>query len=65
MGILKSKMEKHIREIRQDSEVQAGFTRHRRIADNLFILDYCVATSLFGDKWKKNVFNLSGFCKSI
>ena len=45
MGILKSKMEKHIREIRQDSEVQAGFTRHRRIADNLFILDYCVATS--------------------
>ena len=45
MGILKSKIEKHIREIRQDSEVQAGFTRHRRIADNLFILDYCVATS--------------------
>ena len=33
MGILISKMENHIREIRQDSEVQAGFTRHRRIAD--------------------------------
>ena len=45
MGMLKSKMENHIREIRQDSEVQAGFTRHRRIADNLFILDYCIATS--------------------
>ena len=25
MGILKSKIENHIREIRQDSEVQAGF----------------------------------------
>ena len=27
-------MENHIREIRQDSEVQADFTRHRRNADN-------------------------------
>ena len=43
MGILKSKLENHIQEIRQDSEVQAGFTRHRRIADNLSILDYCIA----------------------
>ena len=43
MGILKSKMETHIQEIRQNSEAQAGFTRHRRIADNLSILDYCIA----------------------
>ena len=45
MGINRSKMENLIREIRQDSEVQAGFTRHKCIADNLLILDYCVATS--------------------
>ena len=56
MGILKSKMENHIREIRQDSEVQAGFTRHRRIADNLFILDYCVATSF---KNRKEIYLIS------
>ena len=45
MGILKSKLEKHIRDIGQDSEVQAGFTKNRRIADNLFVLDYCVKES--------------------
>ena len=45
MGILKSKLEKHIRDIGQGSEVQAGFTKNRRIADNLFVLDYCVKES--------------------
>ena len=39
IGILKYKMESYIQEIRQDSEVQAGFSRHRRNADNLFTLD--------------------------
>ena len=56
MGILKSKTENHIREVRQDSEVQAGFTRHSRIADNLFILDYCIATSF---KNKKEMYLIS------
>ena len=56
MGILKSKMESPIREIRQDSEVQAGFTGHRRIADNVFILDYCISTSF---KNRKEVYLIS------
>ena len=45
MGILKTKIETHMRQICQESEVQAGFTKHRRITDNLFILDYCVRES--------------------
>ena len=63
MEINRSKMGNHIREIRQDSKVQAGFTRHRRIADNLLILDYCVATSF---KNRKQMYLISvDFCKSI
>ena len=45
VGILKSKVEHHIRQIQQESEVQAGFTRNRRIADNLYVLDYCIKES--------------------
>ena len=32
-------------EIRQQSELQAGFTKRRRIVDNLFILQYCIHES--------------------
>ena len=39
IGILKYKIENYIQEIRQDNEVQAGFSGHRRNADNLFTLD--------------------------
>ena len=42
MGILKTKIEHHIKYIKEESEVQAGFTIHRRISDNLLVLDYCV-----------------------
>ena len=56
MGILKSKLKKHIRDIGQDSEVQAGFTKNRRIADNLFVLDYCVKESY---KIRKPLFLIS------
>ena len=38
MGILKTKIEHHIRYIKEESEVQAGFTKHRRISDNLLVL---------------------------
>ena len=45
MGIVKNKIEEHMHEIRQQSELQAGFTKKRRIVDNLFILQYCVHES--------------------
>ena len=38
MGIIKIKIEDHMREIKQQSELQAGFTGKKRITDNLFIL---------------------------
>ena len=43
-------------QIGQGSEVQAGFTKHRRITDNLFILDYCVRESY---KSRKELFLIS------
>ena len=45
MGIVKNKIEEHMHEIRQQSELQAGFTKRRRIVDNLFILQYCIHES--------------------
>ena len=51
MGILNN-IEHHIRYIKEESEVQAGFTKNRRISDNLIVLDYCVKESL---KTRKNL----------
>ena len=45
MGILKTKVEHLIRQIQQESEVQAGFTNVIRLADNIYILDYYVKES--------------------
>ena len=45
-----------ISDIGQDSEVQAGFTKNRCIADNLFVLDYCVKESY---KIRKPLFLIS------
>ena len=56
MGILKTKIEHHIRYIKEESEVQAGFTKNRRISDNLIVLDYCVKESF---KRKKNLYLIS------
>jgi len=56
VGILKTKIEQHIRHIKQENEVQAGFTKNRRIADNLFILDYCIQECI---KKKKPLFLIS------
>ena len=56
MGILKTKIEHHIRYIKEESEVQAGFTKNRRISDNLLVLDYCVKESF---KRKKPLYLIS------
>ena len=55
-GILKTKIEHHIRYIKEESEVQAGFTKNRRISDNLLVLDYCVKESF---KRKKPLYLIS------
>ena len=38
MGILKTIIEHHIRYIKEESEVQAGFTKNMRISDNLLCI---------------------------
>ena len=45
IGILEPKVKHHIIQIQQESEVQAGFTGNRRLADNLYVLDYCIKES--------------------
>ena len=42
MGIIKEKIENHLERNDMKNELQAGFTRGRRISDNLFILKHCV-----------------------
>ena len=42
MAIVKNKIEQHIEDISEMDNLQAGFTKERRIEDNLFILNYCV-----------------------
>ena len=42
MGIIKEKIETHFTNINMWNELQAGFTRGRRITDNLYILKHCV-----------------------
>ena len=55
MGILKTKIEHHIKYIKDENEVQVGFTRNRRMSDNLIGLDYCVKESF---KRKENYVDL-------
>ncbi len=45
MGILRQKLEKHIKATDSISDLQAGFTQDRRITDNLYILKYCIEES--------------------
>lgn len=56
MSIIKEKIEDHIHLIRKDYEVQAGFTKKRRITDNLFILNHCIQESF---KRKKPLYVIS------
>ena len=45
MGILRIKIEDHLRENLCQSEYKQGFTKNRRIEDNLLILSYCIEYS--------------------
>ena len=56
MGLIKDKIEKHIAENKLVNEYQAGATRGRRAADNLFMLNYCIEES-YTDK--KSLFIIS------
>ena len=61
--ILKSKVEHHIRQLQLESEVQAGFTKNRRLADNLYVLDYYMKESF---KTKKPLYVIAiDFSKSF
>ena len=42
MGTIREKIEKHLSKNDMWNELQAGFSKGRRIADNLFILKHCV-----------------------
>ena len=45
MGILREKIENHLKYNKINNELQAGFTSKRRATDNLFILKYCIEKS--------------------
>ena len=63
MGILKTTVEHHIRQIPQESEVQEGFTKNRRVADNIYILDNCIKESF--KKNKTSLCNCHRFLQNI
>ena len=56
MGIIREKVEEHLEENGLNNELQAGFTKNRRITDNLFILKYCIESSF---KNKKELYVIS------
>lgn len=45
MGIIKNKIEQHMKNEDKVNEMQSGFTKARRVTDNLFILSYCIEES--------------------
>ena len=45
MSAVKSRLVEHLEENGRDGEYQAGFTKQRRLEENLFILRYCVEES--------------------
>ena len=46
MNLVKDKIVEHIRrQAEEQSKFQSGFTRGRRLEDNLFILRYCIEGS--------------------
>lgn len=42
MAIIRTKIDQPIRMHKQNDELQAGFTKKRRIGDNLFLLNHCI-----------------------
>ena len=45
MGIMKTKIEEHLKENNAVNYLQAGFTSGRRATDNMFIMNYCIEES--------------------
>ena len=42
MKIMRERIDNHLRENEEEKEEQTGFTKGKRIEDNLFILQYCI-----------------------
>ena len=49
MGILKCKIEDHIKKNNYINDLQTGATQGRRVTENIFILQYCLDKT-FKDK---------------
>ena len=45
LSLVKDKIVEHIRQAEEQRKFQSGFTRGRRLEDNLFILRYCIEES--------------------
>ena len=45
MAIIKSKIENHIELNNNKEDLQSGFTKHRQVEDNMFLLNYCINES--------------------
>ena len=45
MSLLKNSIMEHLENIREINDLQAGFTRGKRMEDNVFILSYCIEES--------------------
>ena len=56
MGIIKTKIEEHLKKNGLLNELQSGFTEKRRTTDNIYILDYCIQESY---RMKKELYVIS------
>ena len=56
MSIIKSKIERYLKECGVYTELQAGFTEKRRTSDNLYIIKYCIDEAY---KQKKQMYVIS------
>ena len=45
MGLLKDQLYEHLVNIREMNDLQAGFSKGRRMEDNIFVLEYCIRDS--------------------
>ena len=50
MGVIREKIEAHLKANDLLSDLQSGFTSHRRTTDNLFILNYCIEETFLAKK---------------
>ena len=56
MGILKNKIEAHLKETNNQNDLQTGATSGRRVTENIYILNHCIQRTF---KMKKSLFILS------